>query len=309
MCGSRINADISLNIGLDIAGSLFGQALQGCKPRHHHHHHDCHPQPPQCRPQPPHCHPQPMPPYCPPNDCNTNNPAGDYSGEVSVWGDPHVNGSVSNGGNTTTNIHFDTKGGAGETIMLLDSSGRDSLDVEAEFKSWNGSQDVTVVGEEHVYLNGHEIDIKPGEVSIDGRTIQDGTYSCNGNTITKQGNVTTIKTASGETLTVTDRGGYLDSTLKLDHYQGKLGGMLGDAINGQADPNAMHYADGNMHIMDGAGYGGGYGNYGNYGGGWQDTMPTRDLEWVGQMLSWLGQELQRAGCQFSTISRFLNAFA
>ena len=200
----------------------------------------------------------------------------------------------------TINPKFDTKGGAGEWIELLDSSGRNSLDIDAKFISWNGSKDVTVVGEEHIDLNGHDIHIKPGEVTIDGNKIADGTYCCNGNSITKCGNTTTIKTASGETLTVVDKGGYLDTTLKFNNYSGQLDGMLGDAVNGHSDPNAMHYADGDMHIMDGCS-GAGFGN-----NSWMSQMSPRDLQWAASVLIYLGRALESAGHNLGDFARFLD---
>lgn len=312
MCNnnSSVAFDFNRNGKTEPLELLAGLLITLCKQQENHrpHHGHC-PQPGQHQRPPMECFP-PMPrPDCPQNDCDSTNPSGNYSGEVSVWGDPHVNGSVSNGSETTTNIHFDTRGGAGDTINLLDSSGRNSLDVQADFISWHGSNDVTVVGQEHIQLNNHEIDIKPGELTIDGQKMADGKYcyydSRTGgyNTIEKCGNTVTIKTAAGETLTVVDKGGYLDTSLKLDHYQGQLGGMLGDAINGHADANAEHYNTQNMNIMDGAG---GYG-YGGGWDGWNNALPTQDMQWATGILMWLSQMLQSQGCDMSQFS-FGSAF-
>jgi hypothetical protein len=139
-----------------------------------------------------------------------------------------------------------------------------------------------------------------------------------------------------------NRGGYLDTSLKLDHFHGQLGGMLGDAINGHSNANASDYAVhntsngngygdyagryGGMINGDGAGHYVGWGdnsgwfNSGNNGNNhWNDNndwhdrddrCPPRDANWVASMLTWLAQELrENPNCDFRTVLRFLNAFA
>jgi hypothetical protein len=164
------------------------------------------------------------------------------SGTASIEGDPHVKYNLTQCGGEAQKGQFTTKGGAGQEINLLDT---DNLDISGDFESWKGRKGVTVVGSETITANGDkiEIDAKSDTITLNGHEIQDGTSTVNGNCITKRGDTVTIKTADGQTITVKDKGNYLDTSLDLKNLSTEhLGGMLGDAAKGNQNADASDYA-------------------------------------------------------------------
>lgn len=162
------------------------------------------------------------------------------SGEFSIWGDPHVDGDVEVNGESR-NFNLTTEGGNGKVINLFDT---DNLDIEGKFDTLNRQDGNTYVTEETVTAGNATIaiDADDNKVTLNGREIEDGTYNCQGNTITKQGDTVTIETADGQKIKIVDRGEHLDTYATLNDFQsGEMGGMVGDAINGNANDNAEDY--------------------------------------------------------------------
>jgi hypothetical protein len=200
-----------------------------------------------------------------------------YTGTARIWGDPHVEYDITIAGGTTSEGKFDTKGGAGEEINLLDT---DRLDITGEFVSWKGNKDVTVVGSETITAGRDtiEIDAKTNEVTLNGREICDGEYSQNGNKITKRGDTVTIVTADGQTVIVKDQGEHLDTDLKLkDLKTEEMGGMIGDAARGKPNADATRY------IVEESDCGGGP-------SGGNDCCPRQDASWASGLLRFLAAD-------------------
>jgi hypothetical protein len=195
-----------------------------------------------------------------------------YSGEARIWGDPHVEYDFTINGCDPSKGKFDTKGGAGQEISLLDT---DNLDITGKFESWEGKQDVTVVGEETITAGRDtiEIDAESNVVTLNGRRIQDGEYCQNGNKVTKRGDTVTVCTADGQTIIVKDQGTYLDTDVKLkDLETEEMGGILGDAAKGKPNADATDY----IVRDEDCGQGG--------GGGGDNRCPRQDASWASGVL-------------------------
>jgi hypothetical protein len=232
--------------------------------------------------------------YHPGNNCDTNGDCTtvNLTGEASITGDPHFNGQVSVDGKSQ-NIHFDAQGGAGTWVDLFSDS---NLEIDGQLDSWGGNNNVTVVGQEDIHLGNHEdlkIDAKTDKVTLNGAELQDGTKYVDGYKITKSGKTVTIE-RDGQTTTITDKGNYLDTSFKFNNTGAtNLGGMMGDAIEGHADPKASDYAvNPNGGHNNPASYGnngdypvrnvGYYGNSGGYDDAGYDNEQSSD--WALQLL-------------------------
>ncbi len=172
--------------------------------------------------------------------CSEGSDSKEYDGEFSVVGDPHIRGDVEVDGDEER-FNFTTKGGNGETINVFDT---DNLDIMAKFDSLHRRDDNTYVTEETIKIGDDEIEIDADDdtLTFNGAELEDGTHACNGNTITKDGNKITIETADGQTIEVTDKGDYLNTSVQLDGFESsEMGGMVGDAISGEKNANADDY--------------------------------------------------------------------
>jgi len=225
----------------------------------------------------------------PPGHCDDREEEDDrcedsYSGEARIWGDPHVEYDFKINGCDPSKGKFDTKGGAGEEINLLDT---DELDITGKFESWKGNQDVTVVGEETITAGRDEIEIdaESNVVKLNGRKIEDGEYCQNGNKVTKRGDTVTVETADGQKVIVKDQGEYLDTDLKFNNLKTEeMGGMIGDAARGKPNPDAAKYVVQEEDCGSGGGHGGG-----GHGGG-DDCCPRRDASWASGLLRMIASD-------------------
>ena len=214
---------------------LFHRAIGGRPEVHHHHHHHHH-------------------------DCGSNESSQqncgcdsekDVTGKFSITGDPHIKGKLKYDGECVK-FNYTTEGGNGEVVNLFDT---DNLDITGKFDTLDRSDGNTYVTEETVEFgcNKLEIDADDDSVKLNGREIEDGTYCCGGNKVTKDGDKVTIETADGQKITICDKGDYLDTKVKLDDFESsQMGGMVGDAISGNVNDNADDYAVDESCGCDGA---------------------------------------------------------
>jgi hypothetical protein len=197
-----------------------------------------------------------------------------YSGDARVWGDPHVEFDFTINGRDPSKGKFDTKGGAGQEINLLDT---DRLDITGKFESWKGKSDVTVVGEETITAGRDTIEIdaatdKTTVVKLNGRKIEDGEYCQNGNKVTKRGDTVTVVTADGQKVIIKDQGEHLDTDLKLNNLKTEeMGGMIGDAARGRPNADATRYIMREEDCGPGQGHGG-------------DNCGRQDASWASGLL-------------------------
>jgi hypothetical protein len=190
---------------------------------------------------------------------NCNNNQG-VSGSGSITGDPHFVGGEGQ--------HYDVQGEAGNTYNLLSDTG---IEVNGKFQQW-GNSSANTVGEMGINLNGDHIDIKPGQMTINGQQIdisKPGSYLNGAVTVNKDGSVT-VKN-DHYTLNISNGGGYLNTNITATNA-GRLqnvGGLWGQSLEGKnVDTNASDFRVNSLYAHQGQGGGSGVG-----GGGWS-SIPT-----------------------------------
>lgn len=174
------------------------------------------------------------------NASSSSGPTSTLDGEVEVWGDPHVEGELSLDGEEIS-FNYITEGGSGDTINMLDT---DNLDYTSQFDQIRGEDPNTTWQTENTITAGDDTIVVNADdtVTVNGEEIEDGTYELGGNTITKSGDTTTIETADGQKITITDQGDHLDTKLELDGLEtSEVGGMIGDTASGEINDNAEDY--------------------------------------------------------------------
>lgn len=140
---------------------------------------------------------------------------GDTDGNGNVWGDPHFNGA---------NGHaYDIQGDAGSTYNLLTDG---TIRVTGTMQAYGGGA-TTIASIVVDDVAGNSIQVgKGGDLTINGETMQDGTYL--DGEVTKAGGTVTINTG-GNTVVATDGGGYLNVNFKADDVSSPTG-MWGQSL-------------------------------------------------------------------------------
>ena len=215
----------------------FMMMRRGCHGHHGHHHHHHH------RPHP----------HRPPQE---NQPTIANGETAKVWGDPHFVGG--DGGK------YDVQGEQGKTYNLLTDSG---LKFFGTFESWQGKNDLTVVGQSDIIIRGGggrshiHFDPKKDCATHNGREIRQGkrTVLADGGTVERKGADLIVRTAEGYEIVQHDRGGHIDAEIntgKRGVYNGKMPtGLMGctfDGDNKARDGKKGHGAQGEGAI-DGTG--------------------------------------------------------
>ena len=85
-----------------------------------------------------------------------------------AWGDPHFDFTDPNGNKAT----IDHKGADGETYNILNADG---LDIDAEYKKWDDSENPQVMGAVRVGAGNQELLLNEGKVTLNGRELAKGT--------------------------------------------------------------------------------------------------------------------------------------
>jgi hypothetical protein len=185
------------------------------------------------------------------------------SGSGTIWGDPHFT-------DTNGNQNYSVQGQAGNIYNLLSDTG---IEVNGKFEQY--SPGFNAVGELGINLNGDHIDIKPGQLTINGQTIdtsKPGSYLNGAVTVNKDGSIT-VKN-DHYTLTVTsqsggDSGKYLNTSITATDG-GRLqqvGGLWGQSLETtKVDTNASDFQVSSLFSHQGAG--------GLGGGGGLDSIQT-----------------------------------
>lgn len=128
------------------------------------------------------------------------------------WGDPHFSDADGNGG-----TDWDFQGLAGQTYNYLSDS---NLNFNATHEAWGGGG-TTVVGSADITVNGPQGDSKivfdaDGSPTLDGVAMEVGrTYELeDGGEATYDGTTLQAKTAEGYTISLEDKGGYLNGSVQ-----------------------------------------------------------------------------------------------
>jgi hypothetical protein len=186
------------------------------------------------------------------------------SGSGSITGDPHYVGGK---GQT-----YSVQGQTGGIYNLLSDTG---IEVNGKLQAY-GNGGAETVGEMGINLNGDDIDIKPGQLTINGQQIdmsKPGSYLNGAVTVNKDGSIT-VKN-DHYTLSITNGGGYLNTNITATNA-GRLqqvGGVWGQSLEGGTiDQTPADFQVNSLFANQGSNGGGGSG--GGAGGGVWGSIPT-----------------------------------